>query len=648
MYLKKIELINYRPYFDKNSIEFEYNKENNVNVIYANNATGKSSLLNAITWAFYGKELHDLGEKANPIYNKLARNNCEIGGNLIVSVSLDLYDHDENGNKLNFKVKRSETYVKKKNGEMKKIKSELKVFDFDGKWYDNDQVKIDSAISKFMHKYFFFNGEQLDDYFNKKDIRKTIERISQIDLISTVNDHLVYVNSRYNTEIAKLDKDLKQITDKINASIQNKKELETKRNTYEKDIERFKDNIEDCNKKLDLLKNAKKLSDERNKLLNSNSKLNGNLSSYKDNYTKTVVELYSIINLFDVLYNIYLVNKDYTSSEITIKDLKKFYEYLLNQDVCVCGVNFNENPDHKIEIQGKLDELENVDIDDLNNDLSDHIEDIEDVLKSIKPNYEKIEILRKSIREDSRQIKENNARLLEISNSLTDSDDEDIKDTEQLRVTLNEQLTKKENKLKNVLGEIGSVKQKIEYLTKKRDKILENNKEANILKTQLKFCEKATKVISSLNDDLKDDILLKITDLINSQVSSSDFSNESLGEIKIDEKFNVSLTDSMGDIIFPGDLSGGQRRSLALAFIIALNNINGFDLPLFIDAPFSTLDDNHINQFISNIPKFTSEKQLIFLFIKDTYDKGIDEVLDPYICKKIELYREEEFKTKIL
>ena len=30
--------------------------------------------------------------------------------------------------------------VKKKNGEMKKIKSGiLKVFDFDGKWYDNDQ-----------------------------------------------------------------------------------------------------------------------------------------------------------------------------------------------------------------------------------------------------------------------------------------------------------------------------------------------------------------------------------------------------------------------------------------------------------------------------------------------------------------------------
>ena len=85
-------------------------EENNVNVIYANNATGKSSLLNAITWAFYGKELHDLGEKANPIYNKIARDNCEMSGNLIVSVSLDLYDHDENGNKLNFKVKRSETY----------------------------------------------------------------------------------------------------------------------------------------------------------------------------------------------------------------------------------------------------------------------------------------------------------------------------------------------------------------------------------------------------------------------------------------------------------------------------------------------------------------------------------------------------------
>lgn len=647
MYLKKIELNNYRPYLGENSMEFDYHEDKNVNVIYANNAVGKSSLLNAITWAFYGKELHDLGEKANPIYNKIARNKCLIGDELTVSVSLELYKFDDEGNKLNFKVHRSETYLKKKNNQMKKVKTDLNVLDFDGEWYQNDQVKIDSAISKFMHKYFFFNGEQLDDYFNKKDIRKTIERISQIDLISTVNDHLLYVNSKYNTDISNLVKDLKPITDKLNAANQKKNELNTNKAKCDKDIERLKENIEICDNNLELLKNAKILSDERNELLIKNSELNENLLSYKSSYNKSVIELYSIINLFDVLYDIYLVNKDYSSSEITNKDLKKFYKYLLNQDICVCGVDFNENPNHKLEIQEKLDELNDEESFDSKDNVADHINDIKSTLKSIKPKYEYIEVLRKSIKEDSKQLEENKLRLIEISNSLTDSDDEDIKDTEKLRVTLNDQLTKKENKLKKILGDIGSVKREIDYLTKKRDIILENNKEADILKTQLKFCEKASNVMSNLNENLKVDILDKITNLINSQVSSSDFSNDSLGEIKIDDKFNVSLTDSLGDIIFPGDLSGGQRRSLALAFIIALNNINGFDLPLFIDAPFSTLDDNRIQQFINNIPKFTSEKQLIFLFIKDTYDKGIDEMLEPYVCNDIVLSKEGEFITKI-
>ena len=57
MYLKQVVLNNYRPYYGENILNFDYDAEKNVNVIYANNAVGKSSLLNAITWAFYGKEL---------------------------------------------------------------------------------------------------------------------------------------------------------------------------------------------------------------------------------------------------------------------------------------------------------------------------------------------------------------------------------------------------------------------------------------------------------------------------------------------------------------------------------------------------------------------------------------------------------------
>ena len=31
-----------------------------------------------------------------------------------------------------------------------------------------------------------------------------------------------------------------------------------------------------------------------------------------------------------------------------------FYEYILEEDVCICGVDFSENPEHREEIQEKL------------------------------------------------------------------------------------------------------------------------------------------------------------------------------------------------------------------------------------------------------------------------------------------------------
>lgn len=654
MYLDYIKLHNYRPYYGDQEMYLGYDSEFNVNVIYANNARGKSSLLNAITWAFYGKELHDEGDRANPIYNKIAAKECDKGLTFDVSVSLKLFDMDSSGKKIPFKVERSETYFKDEKGNIDCEKQELQILDFDGEWYE-DQVKIDAVISKLMHKYFFFNGEQLDDYFNKKDIKRTIERISQIDLISKVNDHLGSVNSKYNTDITNLDKDLKPVTEKLNSSQQSLNELKTKEEKLNEDIDDLNNLIDKCDATLDDLKEAKKLSKERNGLLNDNLKIEGRLDENKLKYHNNVVELYAIINLFEPLYEIASMELEDESTAggsdelLLSKKMKEIYEYVLKEDICICGVDFTENPEHRDEIQEKLDKLNTI-VEESNNDddlLQDVIDDACDVLKGIKQKYEYINTLRQSISTDSELLKKNNDRLLEISNSLTDTDDDDITETEKIRTNTIASLNKKKSKLTDTIGKIAIEENKIKHLTKKRDKILDNIDEANALKNELKFCEKAVGIIKDLNDNLKSDILDKISTEINSQVSSKDFSEEGFGDVNIDDKFKVSLKDFMGDPIFPDDLSGGQRRSLALAFIIALNNIGGFDLPLFIDAPFSTLDDEHIEMFVNNLPKFTKSKQLVFLFIEDHYNKGIDSILKPYINKKINLIKIEEYKTEV-
>ena len=167
MYLSKVELTNYRPYYETQTIKLGYDFNKNVNVIFAKNAIGKSSLLNAITWAFYGHECHDRKDRKNPIYNKLKKNECKVGDSFDVKVHLEFFDYDSEGNLLHFHVTRTRKHTKETEEVIVPEDDDLEILDFDNKWYD-DQGKIYSRISRLMHKYFFFNGEQLKNIAKKK------------------------------------------------------------------------------------------------------------------------------------------------------------------------------------------------------------------------------------------------------------------------------------------------------------------------------------------------------------------------------------------------------------------------------------------------------------------------------------------------
>ena len=58
MFLDYIEITNFRPYYGTQRINFGYNDDENLTVIIANNGSGKTSLVNALTWCLYGDELH--------------------------------------------------------------------------------------------------------------------------------------------------------------------------------------------------------------------------------------------------------------------------------------------------------------------------------------------------------------------------------------------------------------------------------------------------------------------------------------------------------------------------------------------------------------------------------------------------------------
>ena len=70
MKLQKFRLKNFRPFYKESPwFNISQNDESNVTVIHCENGVGKTSLLNAFTWAFYQTLTEDVQEKEE-IVNK--------------------------------------------------------------------------------------------------------------------------------------------------------------------------------------------------------------------------------------------------------------------------------------------------------------------------------------------------------------------------------------------------------------------------------------------------------------------------------------------------------------------------------------------------------------------------------------------------
>src|SRR5690606_14163022 len=79
--LRRIKLKNFRQYYDVVSIEFACDPEKNVTIIHAENGVGKTALLNAIKWCFYGsftKNFRNPDKLVNFEAEKEGKTSCSV------------------------------------------------------------------------------------------------------------------------------------------------------------------------------------------------------------------------------------------------------------------------------------------------------------------------------------------------------------------------------------------------------------------------------------------------------------------------------------------------------------------------------------------------------------------------------------------
>lgn len=638
MILKSLYLKNFRTYKGPEELFFA-SGDKNITIVKGNNEVGKTTIMNAITWCLYGSEYYKK-EGNEPKYNKNRSYELNIGEEDLIEVKLKMVD--SKGKKIS--IERSLEFYKNDNGDCREGSNSHEIY-VDGipvQYKNNFMAK---HFPKDIRKYFLFDGEQLESYFgdNKEPgkIKKSVYRISQLDLLENIKNRL-------NTRIKDFADELKELNPSLSRVIKRSKKLEEEIEKYESDLKKIDKNLEDLEFKIvDNEEKIKRYGENPTKLINDKQnfrkekeKIDNEIIKTKENYIEfLILNFPKIFSINDVLIFKGLSKDLEEEGHIPKLYKKEFLKSLLNSHKCICGSNLVEGGEEYNtikELYEKTDEATN---------LSDEVNKMAGTVNSIISNFsldfnEKIVNFNKAIVDLDKEYHDISKHIKDIDNRLSEDDEEHIQkltsDNKEYSSMIKKDYENK-GKLKNKLSianeELEKVKKEIEKENKKD--VVKSDIESSML-----FCEQVKEEIDSIYRGLEEDIHKKLEELTSQEFGKMHWKEFYKG-ISIDDEYNVKIHKQEGDVV-PYDLSKGGQLVLALSFMTALNSLSGFELPIIIDTPLGRLDEPIKKNIGINLPIFTRNKQVTLLVTSSEYSEGFKEGIRDYIGQEYELNYIEE------
>ena len=635
MILKSLYLKNYRTYRGPEEILFA-NGDENVTIIQGNNEVGKTTIMNAISWCLYGIEFYRDGGK-EPIFSKSASYDLENGDDGLVEVILTMVD--SKGKEVKF-IRNLEFY-KNDIGECRDGASENGIY-IDGKKVSFEEIYLSKHLPMNLREYFLFDGEQLENYFEKdskhnSNIKKSVYKLSHLDLLEKTEKHLNTRISDFQSQLSKLNpllaKHLKDKTNYINKLDEIDKklsEIEVNLDEWSSKISKFKKSIKQRGK------DPAKLIDKKEKLASKVTKINADLDNMETEYTefltKNFPKILSIHNLIDVR----TICKDLEEKGyIPAKFKKEFLEYLLEEHECVCGADLSEGTDNYIklkELYDKTDETTNI-ADTVNLLLGN----INSIISNFPMNFKDLLVKKLSaIEELNKNRADLNKEITNINEELENIDEDEIKNL-QKDILRYEYLIEKNTEER---GKLKERKSRYEDFLVKIEKLIENEEIKQGKKTDIEksidFCTVAKNEISKIYEDLEKDIHAKLQTLTSEEFKKMHWKEEFYQGVTLNKDYNISIHKEGGDIL-PNDLSKGGQLVLALSFMTALNSLSGFELPIVIDTPLGKLDEPIKENIAKFLPIYTRNKQVTLLVTGSEYSEGFRRGIRDYVGKEYKL-----------
>lgn len=548
MKLNSVCIENYKIFYGKNILRFD----KGVNIIEGKNGYGKTTIVDSIFFALYGK-------KEGDIINNFAKMNNERR----CSVNVD-FEH--NGDKYNV---------------------ERELSDDGGKFYlkinnNESNISIENIIPERIASLSFFDGEKISGVVGYMD-DESLDGMLGIAGLKNVKNDVESLKEQFELTLTGIEKiknffrkmgemkDVKKLEEK-------EKKIKTKIGHEEKRINGINYEISEAEKNLEKEKKIDEEAQERKKLEKRHSGLVDEEEKFKENLVCIILKN----ELKKAVENINKKKDEIIKARIKqgrINAQQELLTSILHDGRCICGTPVSTSNYGKHEISLLLENLKDeeekigkitdfyVGSDDLSSELEkvkinispliirDEKEKIETMLNKECP-PSKIDVVLKSINEKKIERKVRELRVEDLKSELADT-----------KGMIEEKREKiKTNKKWKMLKKIRNAERLISAL----DEIIEETKK--LKKTEME--KKASFILRSVTNKPK-------------EYRGVDVENRNIKNVKT-------------------ELSDGEKHILALSLLGGIKK----DM-MIIDAPFTRLDPTHKRKLLKKIPSLAEQVILL-------------------------------------
>lgn len=648
MRIEEIQFENFRKYVNT-SIKFSDNA-NDIHVVIAENGAGKTTFLNAMTWCLYNQE-----PKIKDKDNALPTLNTEVSNNSVNDIEKASVSITVSGDGIKLIYKRSDIFkihnihsdYYKNNGKREEwIDQEFTVTEIEGsqsnvcREREECALLVASFIPEGIKEFFFFDGEQLDNYFLMSSaIKDQVFTLSHIFLLDGME--------------RRLKNRLKELRKQGNPNSSADSKLQEYNNQSKflgSEIKRY-DNLkiayESKDKELKMLMRSlgatpslKDLENRRNDKIEQKDKLEASMNSKKEKLNDLIIKETPKI----------LAKKAFEDSLQLIEDSHdESYIYPIDEDLLEDSIN-----DHSCKVCDRLFDEELMDYIKSKKAKLYLISPEDKILKDNKKFFKKFKDISDNYLKKEKSLKDDISNLSDTVETLDDEIKEfynTIKVNEHLRESINRRdelldiLPTKKSELDNLKSNNESLEKDVNKLHNDYLKLLEEEEEYKEISAKIRLCTDSLAVIN----EVKEDMMSETREIIQKETNNKFFNlirkSQTYGEIKITEDYEVKLFDEDGRPA-ASSASASEVELLALSFILAIHSVSGFESPLVVDTLLARTSGVQRLNVAKSCLNVSEEKQLLLFLIDEEYSEPVERLFKEKHVSEYTL-RESESEKRI-